>query len=117
MCREFYSLCFTAAQCSRGLTESQVTKANGLQRFQSRHKFACILEEKDRLTNCHLQDIVNVPAFVFNFENFGFKSCSLAILAGQFDICQELHFQGDGTASLTGLAASARNVERKMRGI
>src|SRR6202051_1454542 len=44
------------------------------------------------------------------------KAGALAVLAHQFDVGEELHFDGDGSIALAGFAAATRNVEGKMSG-
>jgi hypothetical protein len=58
-----------------------------------------------------LQYVVNVFAFVFNFQDGGFVTRAVAVLAGEFDVGEELHLDGDGAVALAGVAAAAGDVE------
>jgi hypothetical protein len=48
------------------------------------------------------------------FENLGLIAGAVAVLAGQLDVGQELHFDGDGAVAFAGVAAAAGHVEGKM---
>src|SRR5262245_53166905 len=74
-------------------------------------------KEGDRLTYSHIQDFVDVLTAMFDIENRALESRSLTFFADQFDIGQELHFDGHRTIALTGVTASARNVEGEMAGV
>ncbi len=41
---------------------------------------------------------------------------AVAVFAGQFDVGEELHFDGDGAVALAGVAAAAGNVEGEVAG-
>jgi hypothetical protein len=59
---------------------------------------------------------VDVAALVLDVEGGGFVTGSVAFLAGEFDVGEELHFDGDGAVSLADVAASARDVEGEAAG-
>ena len=59
---------------------------------------------------------MNVETFVADIENGALEARAFAIVADEFDIGQELHFDGDGAIALTGFAAAAGDVEGKVPG-
>jgi hypothetical protein len=71
-------------------------------------------EEAQRLLDRHLQHVVNVLALVLDIEDLGLIARAVAVLAGQLDVGQELHFDGDRAVALAGVAAAAGHVEGKM---
>ncbi len=63
-----------------------------------------------------MQDVVDVLAVVEDAEHLWPVTLAAALLADQLDVGEELHLDGDGAVALAGLAASARDVERKRAG-
>src|SRR5262249_6099120 len=111
--REFNALRFAAGKSGCGLPESQISKADLFEYFEFFYYFRNISEEQQSLTNGHVQDLINVFAFVEDLEDAALVSCSLTLLAHEFDIGQELHLNGDGSIALADLASAARDVERE----
>jgi hypothetical protein len=57
---------------------------------------------------------VDVLALVGDVENLGLVAGAVAVLAGQLDVGQELHLDGDRAVALAGVAAAAGHVEGKV---
>src|SRR6202044_1787621 len=51
-----------------------------------------------------------------DLEHGVFEARAPAFFADEFDVGEELHFDGDGAVTLAGFATTAGNVERKMAG-
>ena len=62
------------------------------------------------------EDVVDVLALVADVEDLGLVAGAFALLAGEFDVGEELHLDGDGAIALAGFATSAGNVEGEMSG-
>src|ERR1700712_3847660 len=59
----------------------------------------------------HVEDVVDVLALVLDVQDGGFVTGAVALFAGEFDVCEELHLYGDGAVAFTDVAASAGDVE------
>ena len=59
----------------------------------------------------HVEDVVDVLALVFDLEDGGLVTGSVTFFAGQLDVGEELHFDGDGAVAFAGVAAAAGDVE------
>ncbi len=54
---------------------------------------------------------MDIFTLIFNFQNGRFVTRGIAIFAGQLDVGEELHLDGDGAVALAGVAAAAGDVE------
>ena len=63
-----------------------------------------------------LQDVVDVLALVLDFEDGGLVARAVALLAGELDVGEELHFDGDGAVAFADVAAAAGDVEGEAAG-
>ncbi len=59
----------------------------------------------------HVEDVVDVFAFVADVEDGGFVACSVTFFAGELDVGEELHLDGDGAVAFADVAAAAGDVE------
>ena len=59
---------------------------------------------------------MNILSAIAHFEDAAFEARAAAFFADQFDVGEKLHLDGDGAVALTGFAAAAGHVERKMSG-
>src|ERR1700712_3799211 len=57
---------------------------------------------------------MDIQALVPNVQNSLLVACAFALLANQFYVGKELHFNCHGPVALTSLAAAAWNVKGKM---
>ena len=96
------------------MAEAEIAKADFVEHFEFRGDFGDVDEKGEGFTDGHLENVVNAFAVVVNFEDGGFVARAAALFADEFNVGEELHFDGDGTVALTGFAATAGNVERKM---
>ena len=75
-----------------------------------------VVEEFDCFRDRQLQHFVDVQAFVLDIEDGAFEAGAFAIVADQFYVGQELHFDGYGAVALAGFAAAAGDVEGEVSG-
>ena len=68
-----------------------------------------------RFADGQLKNVVDIFALVFDVQHFFPKARPATVFAGEFDVCEELHLDRDGSAALAGFASAAGNVEREMR--
>ena len=54
---------------------------------------------------------MDIFVLVFNFQDGGFVTRAVAVFAGELDVGEELHLDGDGAVALAGVAAAAGDVE------
>ena len=73
-------------------------------------------EEAQCFLHCKAQNLMYILAFVKDAEDFGLEAGAIAVFAGELDVGEELHFDGDGAVALAGFAASAGDVEGEMAG-
>src|ERR1035437_1436120 len=111
---ELDALRLAAGERGGRLTEAEVAEADLVEDGELFQQAVLAGEEAQRLLDGHLQDIVDVLALVVDVEDFGLITGAVAVLAGQFDVGEELHFYGDGAVALAGVAAAAGDVEGKM---
>ena len=108
---EFDALGFAAGEGGGGLAEAKVAEADvghGLKAGEEAGRFG---EESEGFADGQLEDFVDVEALVADVEDGGFVAGAAAVFADEFDIGEELHFDGDGAIALTGFAAAAGDVE------
>src|SRR5262245_25683385 len=74
-------------------------------------------EELHALLNCHLKDICNRLAFESYFEGLAVVALTLALVALDIDVRQEVHLDLDDAIALAGFAAAALHVEREAPGL
>ena len=64
----------------------------------------------------HVEDVVDVLAFVLNIEDGGFVTCSITFFTGELDVGQELHLDRDGAVAFADVATAAGDVEGEVTG-
>src|SRR5581483_9371452 len=68
-------------------------------------------EETQSFADGHLQDVMDALALVVNLEGAGFVAGAVTFFAGQFNVGEELHFDGDRAVAFADIAAAAGDVE------
>src|ERR1700681_1766607 len=111
---ELDALRLTSRKRSGGLAQSQITEADVIQNLKLLHQTRSGGEKRDGFLHGELQHFVNVETAIFYVEYGRFETGALAVIANQFDIGEELHFDCNSAVALAGFAAAAGNVERKM---
>ncbi len=64
----------------------------------------------------HVEDVVDALAFVLDVEDGVFVTGSVTFLAGELDVGEELHLDGDGAVTFADVAAAAGDVEGEVAG-
>src|SRR5690606_15545787 len=103
--RELYALGLAARERRRRLADPQVAQADGVEHLKFCDELFDVSEEDDRLSDGHVEDIRDTLALVFNGEYLVTETRTAAVLAGEFNVGEKLHLDGDGAAALACLAA------------
>ena len=64
----------------------------------------------------HAQDVVDGFVLVFHVEDGGFVTGGVALFAGEFNVGEELHLDGDGAVAFADVAAASGDVEGERAG-
>ena len=59
----------------------------------------------------HVEDVVDALTSVLDVKDGRFVTGAVAFFAGEFNVGEELHLDGDGTVAFADVAASAGDVE------
>ena len=113
---QLHALRFASGKRSGGLAQPQVAESDLFEHAKLLSNLGSLGEELQRFLHREVEDFVNILSPVPDIEHLGLVARPLAFLANQFDVGEKLHLNRDGAVALTGLAAAAWNVERKMPG-
>src|SRR5205085_3532694 len=115
--RELDPLRLSSRQRRRGLSEPYVSQTD----LRERLKMACyrrdVAEELERLVDAHLQHVGDRSALVPNLEGLSVVPGSLAHLARDVDVGEEVHLDLDLAVARAVLTASAVDVEAESTGL
>lgn len=98
------------------MAEAEVSEADFVEDGELVDDFGMAGEEAQGFLHGEAEDIVDVFAFVLDFEDAGFVAGAVALFAGEFDVSEKLHFDGDGAVSVADVAAAAGDVEGEIAG-
>ena len=84
-----------ARQGGRRLPQSKVAEAAFVQHLQPAQDLWRTAEKGQRFANRQVEDLVNVPALVTNFQHLRLEALAVALIAGHEYVGQELHFDAD----------------------
>jgi len=98
------------------LAEADVAEADFVENVELVDYFRDAGEVGEGFLDGHVEDVVDVPILVFDVEDRGFVTGSVAFFAGEFDVGKELHFYGDGAIAFADIAAASRDVEGERTG-
>ena len=104
-------------QGGRGLAEANIVEPHVVERAELLLDGGHGLEKQERLRHRHREDLRDVLTLVAHLERLAVVTLRLADLAGDVDVRQEVHLDLDEPVALTGLAASALDVEREASGL
>src|SRR5260370_1376917 len=113
---EFDALGFAAGERGGGLAEADVAEAYFIEDVELVDDLGVAGEVDEGLLNGHVEDVVDVLALVADVEDGGFVTGTVALFAGELDVGEELHLDGDGTVALADVAAAAGDVEGEVAG-
>src|SRR5580692_6870209 len=116
MLRELHALGLAAGERGGGLTEPHIAKADLVEHGEFVDDLRMAGEEVDGLAYGHVQDVMDVLALVLHLEDGGLVARGVALLAGELDVGEELHLDGDGAIAFADIAAAAGDVEAETAG-
>src|SRR5262245_3524094 len=111
LARELHALRLAARQCRRRLTELDVAEPDLAQRPEFIRNRRKILNECERLIDGEIENFGDRLAAILDFERLAVVPPSLALLASNVNIRQEVHLDRDHAVALARLAAAALHVE------
>ena len=114
---QFDTLTLSSGEGTAALTQLDIPDTYILQGFESAHylrAFRIFAEELHSLVHRHAEDVVNRLTSIVHIQDVLFEPPSVTLFALEHQICHELHLDGDGAFTLTGLASSARGIEGEM---
>ena len=109
--RELDALGFATGERRRGLAEAHVGEPDLIEHVELVDDAGMAGEVDQGLFDGHVQNVVDVAVAVLNLEDGGLVTSAAALFAGQLDVGEELHLDGDGAIALADVAAAAGNVE------
>src|SRR5665213_2199321 len=110
MLGEFDALGFAARERGRGLPEADVAETYLVEHGQLVDNFGDACEIAEGFADGHREHVVDIFALVLDVEYVGLVARAAALFAGELDVGEELHFDGDGAVALADIAAAARDV-------
>ncbi len=113
---ELDALGFAAGERSGGLAEADVAEAYFVEDVELVDDFGVAGEVDEGFLDGHVEDVVDVLALVLDVEDCGFVTSTVAFFAGEFDVGEELHLDGDGAVAFADVAAAAGDVEGEVAG-
>ena len=113
---ELDALGLAAGERGGGLAEAEVAEADLVEDGELFEQLGFAGEEAQGLLDGHVEHVVDVLALVLDLEDVGLVAGAVAVFAGQLDVGEELHFDGDGAVALAGVAAAAGDVEGEVAG-
>src|SRR5947209_8217264 len=114
---ELDALRFAARKRCGRLAEAEVAEAHVVEDAQAVTDLRGVAEKRHRLAHSHVENIVDVLAAVANVQDLRLEARALALLADQFNVCEELHPDRDRAVALAYVAATAGHVEGEVRGV
>ena len=113
---ELDALGLAAGEGGGGLAEADVAEADLVEDVELVDDLGVAGEVDERLLDGHVEDVVDVLVAVFDLEDRGFVTGAVALFAGELDVGEELHFDGDGAVAFADVAAAAGDVEGEHAG-
>ena len=108
---ELDALRLAARQRGGALAQAHVGEADVEQRLQLRLYGRHRREERQRVLDRHVEDLLNVLSLEADLEGFAVVALAPADVAGHVHIGQKMHLHLDDAVALAGLAAAALDVE------
>ena len=113
---EFDALGFAAGERGGGLAETDVAEADLVEDVELVDDLGVAGEVDERFFDGHVEDVVDVLAFVLDVEDVRFVTGAVTFFAGELDVGEELHLDGDGAVAFADVAAAAGDVEGEVSG-
>src|SRR5262245_55181338 len=102
--RELHALRLSPAERRRRLAETEVSEADILERAQLVGDRREVLEQRQRLIDGEIEHVGDRLAAVLDLERLAIVAASLALLAGDVHVRQEVHLDRDDAVPLAALA-------------
>ncbi len=116
VCSEFDALGLAAGERGGALAEAHVAEADFVEHLQLVDDLGVAGEVVQRVLDGHVEHVVDVAVLILYFEDCGLVAGAVALFAGQLDVGEELHFDGDGAVAFADVAAAAGHVEAEGAG-
>jgi hypothetical protein len=113
---ELDALGFAAGERGGGLAEADVAEADLVEDVELVDDLRDGRRSRQGFLDGHVEDVVDVLALVLDVEDGGFVTGSVAFFAGELDVGEELHLDGDGAVAFADVAAAAGDVEGEAAG-
>ena len=113
---ELDALGLAAGERGGGLPQPDVAKAHVIERLQLVLDARDVAKESECLRDAHVEYLGDVLTVVGDLERLPVVARTVAHLAGNVDVRQEVHLDLDLAIAFAGLAAPARNVEAEAAG-
>ena len=101
---ELHTLSLAAGELGRGLTETDVIEADGLQRVQAARDLRDVLEEGAGVGYRHLEHIRDRLALEADLQRLAVVALAVTLLARHVDVGQEVHLDLDLAVAAADLA-------------
>src|SRR5262249_43689817 len=113
---KFHTLGLAARESGGRLTEAQVAESYFFEDVELFDKLGHVGKKFEAFAHGEVEHVVDVLALITHLKHLRLIARALALFADQFDVGEELHFDGDGAVALAGFASAARNVEGEVSG-
>src|SRR5271155_4885535 len=113
---QLHALGFAARERGSGLSKADIAEADFVENGELVEDLGLAYEEAQSLFHGEVKNFVDALALVLDLEDAGLVAGAAAFLAGQFNIGEELHLDGDGAITFADIAASAGDVEGEVSG-
>src|SRR5271170_6919172 len=113
---QLHALGFAARERGSGLSKADIAEADFVENGELVEDLGLACEEAQSLFHGEVKNFVDALALVLDLEDAGLVAGAAAFLAGQFNIGEELHLDGDGAITFADIAASAGDVEGEVSG-
>jgi hypothetical protein len=110
------ALRLAARERGGGLAKAKIAQADFIEHLETPQDLRRAAEERQRLADREIEHLMDRPPAIANLEDLRLEPLAIALIAGHEHVGQKLHFNADLAFALTGLAPSARHVERKVAG-
>ncbi len=113
---QFDPLCFAARKGGGGLAQAEIAEAYVGENLETLLEFGRIREEAEPFGDGEAEHLMDIESLVLDVEDRLLETGAAALFADEFDVGEELHFDGDGAVALADFAAAAGDVEGEVAG-
>ena len=113
---QFDALRLAPGKRGRRLAQAHIPQADLVKDCQLFQNPLLAGKEAQRLLDGQVEHLVDVLPFVLHLQHGGFVAGSIALLAGQLDVGEELHLHRDRAIALADVAAASRHIKGEVAG-